>query len=135
MSPINQIFLFFAGLADKAIDEVLGLAIGFLIVKLIERLYKERKFGGWILRVIGPDGEVVTERKIGMRKAEDVLDDDSSLSVYAKGVVSPHATLTVDLVTRGREIGLLEIDKKHKLILVDLRRNPPAAPKANPRVS
>lgn len=118
-----------AVVAGQIFNDLVSLIVAFTAVKALEALYKKRKYGGWTLIVQDATGKVVTKRLVGMKKMEAVLDDESELSVFIKGVSSPFAWINIDPVTKGREVGLLTILPKVKEISVDLSKNPPAPPK------
>lgn len=117
--------------ADAAYDILKAFCGGILTaivgILLVDRLTR-RRFGGWVLEIIDASGEVATRRLVGINKMKAVLDDESELSVFIKGVASPYGWLNVDPLTKGREIGLLVVDKKGRKILVDLTKNPPKPP-------
>lgn len=130
---VDLLALFVAAIAGKIFDNAIGFIVAYATVKFVEYAFKRRKFGNWTLRVIAPDGSVGTERKVGMKKMEQILDDESDMSVFIKGVTSTFGWLNCDPVVKGREIGLLVVDNRRKLIIVDLTKNPPAPAKQAPK--
>ncbi|MBD3366411.1 hypothetical protein GF360_03695 [candidate division WWE3 bacterium] len=101
-------------------QEVVGTLFAVALAALANFLWKKHRFGGWTVKVIRPDGSVGTIRPVGRKKMEEVLDDLTTMSVFLKGLVSPYGWLTIDLVTEGREMDVLEIDHSSKQISVDL---------------
>lgn len=126
---MDLLALLVAAVVGQLFNDAISFAAAYVAVRLIEFLIKRRKFGGWTLRVLAPDGAVATERLVGMKKMEQVLDDDSDLSVFVKGVASTFGWINLDPVVKGREIGLLVVDKRQRLIVVDLTKNPAPPPK------
>lgn len=104
---------------------------GFLLAYFVrDRLFNPYRFGGWRVRVLRGDKEL-TARDIGWRKAQAIADDVSELSVFLKGVVSPYAWVTCDIVAEGQAVGLLRIDPKPKGLFfktrtytIDVAKNP-----------
>jgi hypothetical protein len=120
-------------ITDKAPDfiasslyDLAKFVIGYVIARLIyERVFKRWQWGGWTLHVRRGD-EVLARRDLSPEKAERIIKNDDELSVYVKGVVSPHAWLNMDIGSpRARECGLLVVDRKHRTLAVDLAHNPP----------
>lgn len=101
-------------------QEILGTLFALALAAAVGKFWKDRHFAGWSVTVIGPDGQVATERNIGRKKMELLLDDDSDLSVFVKGLASPFGWLAIDLVEKGREMGALVVDKSAKKITIDL---------------
>jgi len=105
---------------NVAAQEVLGTALTIIALHLINNAWKNHRFGGWTVKVIKPNGDLGTIRPIGIKKAEEILDDLTTMSVFLKGLASPYGWLVIDLVTEGLEMGVLSIDKSQKTIFVDL---------------
>lgn len=105
---------------------VLGCFVSVLCPVMLFYGYKKWKFSGW--KVIVKDGDTVrTTRLVGPKKAEQVLDDTSDLSVFIKGVVSPYCRhLNEDVISdKSRESGLFKQLDKEKTWVVDIAKNPP----------
>ena len=102
--------------AQEAVGALLTLALFFIG----QKLWKERKFGGWTVEVNDINGQHVMSRPVGTKKTEEILDDLSTLSVFLKGLVSPFGWLKIDLVTKGVELGALKIDNTKKQFVIDL---------------
>lgn len=100
---------------------ILAAAGGFIIAFFIrDRLFNPYRYGGSRVRVVRK-GEELTSRDISWRKAQDIAEDISDLSVFLKGVVSPYAWVTCDIVAEGLEVGLLTIEKKSKFLIGESR--------------
>ena len=120
----------------NTVYDILKFSLSYLLVRwLYDGVYKNWRFGGYQLRVIdvGEAGQSIehTRRKMAAASVERILKDESELSVYIKGVVSPFKYLTMDIASKqAQEKKLLVIDSKSRLITVDLACCPEAA-KAN----
>ena len=110
---------------ETLLGDTFGYLIAVIVVKSIEVLYKRRKFGGWTAEIRDTEGSVVALRPIGSKKMEQVLDDDHELAVFVKGLSSPYGWLNCDVVTVGRDIGLLIVDNKFKRVILNMSKNPP----------
>ena len=114
-----------AAVVGAAVGSFLTLAVSFLFFSLV----KKNRFGGWNV-VIRRGDEVLCFRPVGARKAEEVLDDSSTLSVFIKGVASPFCWLNEDLCSdKAAQIGLFTVSFPKKQWVVDISKNPPAPPK------
>ncbi len=108
---------FFVGLSTNFLAAFLGFLLAYLAR---DRLFNPYRYGGSRVRVVRR-GEELTSRDISWRKAQEVADDISELSVFLKGVISPYAWVTCDIVAEGLEVGLLTIEKKRKFLLGESR--------------
>jgi hypothetical protein len=107
----------------------LGLACGFSFSQILALTYKSKKFGGWQLIVKNGDATLAI-RLVGPKKAEELLDDPTTLGVFVKGVVSPFCWLNEDVLSeKGKTSGLFQVFTHQKTWLVDISKNPPAPPK------
>ncbi|SET68910.1 hypothetical protein SAMN05216326_1653 [Nitrosomonas marina] len=115
-------------LISLAYDFIKFLVAYFCSRLLYEGVYKRLRYGNWDLIVRRGDEELA-RRKMGHNLAEKVR-DKNELSVYVKGVVSPFATLNVDIASeRAEEIGLININDDLREIVVDIAKNPQLPPK------
>ena len=101
-----------------------GSAVSFILAYLAYKV-SEFKYKGW-QAVIKNGSESLCTRNVGVRKAKELLDDETSLSVYIKGLCSPFGWLNADVVAEeSRKSGLFGEDTKGKTWTVDLAKNPP----------
>ncbi len=128
MEPSNFWRDVWVGLIPNGIAALAGFLLAYFIR---DRLLNPYRFGGSRLLVKG-GGEVKTDRAIGWRKAQEIAEDISEQSIFLKGVVSPYGWINCDIVQKGKEVGLLTIDKKKKFLFgeartytIDLDKNPP----------
>ncbi|MBI1390128.1 MAG: hypothetical protein GC154_16930 [bacterium] len=84
--------------------------------------YKKLRWGGWKIKLYDSQNNLLIERNISTKKAEDIISDESDLSDYLKGVCSPYQYLKVDIVVRGKELGLLDVNKKERIITINLAK-------------
>ena len=83
------------------------------------------QFAGWSV-VVNRGEEKLCKRPVGRRKAEEVLDDPSTLSVFIKGICSPFGWLNEDVLSaKAAETGLFRTDYPGKYWIVDMAKNPP----------
>lgn len=119
----------------SSLYDLAKFVIGYVIARLIyERVFKRWQWGGWSLDV-RRGNEPLAHRDLSPEKAERIVKNDDELSVYVKGVVSPHAWLNMDIGSaKARECGLLAVDRKRRSLVVDLAHNPPKPPEPAPAV-
>jgi len=99
------------GLATNIVATLIGIAFAFLIW---DGVINRRRFSGWVVRIHYEGREVMPERLISWRKAKEIADDDAHRSVFLKGVASPFARFTCDIITEGVEKKLLLVDPTPK---------------------
>ncbi len=113
--------------ANAAIDlpiTFFGALIAYLAGRFVFDKIKEIKYGGWIVRILDDQGKEATRRIISPGLAERILNDPNEMSVFIKGVASPHSNkkITGDPVNnRSLESGLLVIgdEVRRDLFMMD----------------
>jgi hypothetical protein len=113
-------------IAQNLIASFIAVIFGIGFTYSIRRRWDEYHFGRWHV-VIRQGGAQILDRKISVRKAKEMLEEPSDLSVFLKGLVSPYATLNCDIIEAGKQIGLLSINLATRCYDIDLDKNPPAA--------
>jgi len=122
------------------IDFLIGLLTNFVFQVLAvlfaiyfwDRYVNKWFYDGSTVSVVRGDTIILSARSIGWRKSKDIADDDSDLSVFLKGVVSPYEWINCDIVSDGRKSGML-VEKKERQkyfgerydYIIDLAKNPP----------
>lgn len=111
------------------IEQIVAWAIGVMMATavnvFVQATIKERKFRGWCVKIT-KGSDLLCTRAVGTKKAEEVLDDASTLSVFVKGIASPFVWLNEDLVSdNARKSGLFWVDWNNKTWHVDILKNPP----------
>lgn len=101
-----------------------GVLLGIIVVDRFRQWRDQKRYGGWHVIVTKKNAALV-DRPISVRKAKEVLDESSELSVFIKGVVSPYARLNCDILDKVKYPGLLIQDDANRRFLVDLDKNPP----------
>ncbi len=110
-------------IAETLLGELIVVIVGVLFAYGIKRQYDRWRYGRWRVRIL-QEGEEKINRAISPRKAEEILDEPADMSVFLKGVISPYAWIKCDIITEGKKIGLLKIDKEQRQLVVDLDKNP-----------
>ncbi len=106
------------------VSEVLVVAAGVIFTYGIWRGYVAWRYGRW--RVLVKQGEqTLVQRAISARKAKEIQEEPADLAVFLKGVTSPYAWITCDLIEEGEKLGLLAIDRQQRCYIVDIAKNPP----------
>lgn len=112
-------------ITQNLVASFLAVIFGIGFTHLIRRRWDENRFGRWHV-VIRQGGAQILDRKISVRKAKELLEEPSDLSVFLKGLVSPYATLNCDIIEVGKELGLLSVDLTARCYVIDLDKNPTA---------
>lgn len=129
---------FWLGLGINILSSFLGVVAAYLLGKL----YYERRFAGWRVRLI-KEKEQRLDRPISPRKAREIYEETADLSVFLKGVASPYGYITCDIIQDGEDLGLLRKEEERKdfqlfkrpiinrtirrIYTIDMDKNPPAA--------
>ena len=105
------------------LGELLIVTLGVLFAAFVKSGYDQWRYGGWRV-LVTQNGQEEVNRPVSARKAEQVLEEPADLAVYLKGVASPYAWIRCDIISEGKEIGLLTIDKAARRFIINLDRNP-----------
>jgi hypothetical protein len=100
---------FWLGLGVNVLSSFLSVIAAYLL----GRWYYDRCYAGWRVRLV-QDGEIKVDRPISPRKAREICDETSDLSVFLKGVASPYGLIRCDIIQDGKSIGLLSVDEQRK---------------------
>jgi hypothetical protein len=105
-----------------------GALFALLIAGPIRNWWQHRRHGNWTV-IVNKNGKPLVTRKVGTKKSMSIKDDEADLSVFLKGIVSAYDQLNVDLVTTGRQNGLLNINHDRREYVIELANNPPKSAK------
>jgi hypothetical protein len=112
---------------QNGVYDILKFTILFILYKVFERLYLKSEWGDWEVRVYknySNDKEALVTRKLSIQSAKQLHQDEGEMSRYLKGLVSPFAMLTLDIVSEeAKEKGLYKVEDKK--IIIDLSKNSP----------
>lgn len=108
---------------NSLFQELVVTIAGVLFAFLIRRAYINWRYGRWQV-ILRKGGEIVLTRPVSAEKARVCLSDMSDKAVFLKGIVSPYSRLTVDIVEKGPELGILSDDKNSRQWVIDLDKNP-----------
>lgn len=112
-------------IAANLISEFIVVVLGILFVQFVRSRWDQRRYGGWKV-VLKRGNDVEHSRDVSVAKAKQVHEMPEELSVFLKGVVSGHIWLSCDLVTEGKECGMLVEDTATREWIIDLDKNPPS---------
>jgi len=113
-----------SGMLINLLSEFVVVVAGVLSAQFIRRRLDDRRFGGWQV-IIKEHGADIDVRAVSSGKIKQIDEIPEELSVFLKGVASGYGWINCDLVTRGREIGMLVEDRAARTFTVDMDRNPP----------
>ena len=112
-------------ITQTLVAEFIVVVAGVLFAHFIQGWWEKRRFGNWKV-ILMRDGNPVLQRAISPRKARELSEEPAELSVFLKGIASPYAWITCDLIEEGKKIGLLAEDRSLRQYVIDLDKNPPA---------
>jgi hypothetical protein len=110
-----------AAIKQGLIYDLFKIIVGFIFARFIyERFIMQFLWGGWSVKVIKNNISVVS-RDISPSSCKRILSDETELSVYLKGIISPYEWLKIDIVSPVViKAGVLITNKKQKIITVNL---------------
>lgn len=109
---------------QNLVYDLFKITLSFIFARyLYETYFMKWLWGGWC--IILKEGEkTITEREMSPTTYKRIKEDDTELSVYIKGVVSPFAWINIDVVSdEARQSKFLQWDQANKLIIIDLSKN------------
>ena len=118
--PIQSV----ASIVLSLISEGVIVILSIFFAHFIKEKWEKRHYGGWKV-IIRQHGENVSEVDISFRKAKEILQVPEELQVFLKGIASPFGWINCNLITEGRERGVLIEDRRKKQFIIDFDKNPP----------
>ncbi|HIP71518.1 MAG TPA: hypothetical protein EYH05_09000 [Anaerolineae bacterium] len=118
-------------IAQTLLGELIIVIVGVFFAYGIKRWWDNWRYGRYRIRLF-QNGEEIVNRPVSPRKAQEILDEPADLAVFLKGVASPYAWIKCDLISKGREIGLLVIDKENRQFIFNLDKNPDPEERTSP---
>lgn len=117
------------GLPTELVGGVLSTLIALALAAFVYHVWEKKKFGGW--RVLGIDrsGDTKINRPLSVQTAKILFSDEYNKGVILKGIASPLGWLNADLISEGPSLGLLVVNHVDRTIMIDIRKNPPSAPR------
>ena len=110
---------FLLGIFGNLIATIISVLCAFVI----QNLYRNWRYKGWKV-ILFKKFEQILERNISPRKAKEILEEPSDLAVFVKGVISPYERLNCDILKDDKCVDLMKIDRKRRIITIDLDKNP-----------
>lgn len=118
---------FWLGMGTNILATMVGLLFA---LGIRDWVINRRRFGGWHVKLFAKGKEEV-DREISWRKGKQIAEEPSDLSVFLKGVASPYAWITCDLIDDGEKLGLIRIERHPKRLfgetrtyIIDVDKNP-----------
>lgn len=114
--------------------EIIVVIVGVLFAQVLYNRWVEWRYGRWRVVLRNDEGEILN-RPISAGKVKEILNEESELAVFLKGVASPYEWINCDPLEEGRLNGLLNEDHEQRRFILNLDKNPPRKPRqANERV-
>lgn len=113
----------FTGVFINLLSEFVVVVLGVLFAQYIRSRLDRRRFGGWQV-IVKQLGKAVDVRPVSPGKIKQIHEIPEELSVFLKGVASGYGWINCDLVTDGRELGMLTEDRFNRTYTIDMDRNP-----------
>jgi hypothetical protein len=106
------------------LQEGIVIVAGVLVAFLIQKYWIQWRYGKWHV-ILLRGGTEILNRDISPRKAKEILEEDSDLSVFLKGVISPYEWINCDLIEElKKKDGMLEENRAARNFIVHLDKNP-----------
>ena len=113
----------FGGIFVNLLSEFVVVVAGVLFAQFIRSRLDKHRFGGWHV-IIRRNGEAIDTRPVSPGKIKQIHEIPEELSVFLKGVASGYDWINCDLVTEGRDLGMLVEDAIQRTYVIDLDLNP-----------
>lgn len=119
MESVNFWIEILLGLGTNFAATLVGILVA---IYLRDRWYYRRLYDGWEVRILYNGREVLPGgRSISWATAKAITESTAEESVLLKGIVSPYARLHCDLITEGRDKGILLEDDTPRSLLGRVR--------------
>lgn len=112
-----------SGVFVNLLSEFVVVVAGVLFAQFIRNRLDKRRYGGWHV-IVKRQGDEIHVRPISSGKIKQIAEVPEELSVFLKGVASGYGWINCDLVTEGRELGMLVEDKTARKYTIDMDKNP-----------
>ena len=122
MSFLENIY---TAIIQNGIYDILKIMIGFIFARfLYEKYIVDFFWGGWRIKVIKKEGEVLMERDISPTVKKLISNNEKEYSEYLKSVTSPYCWIKTDILSpQSIQSGLLTKDDEQKMIIIDISKN------------
>jgi hypothetical protein len=123
--------LWLVAIAQNLVASFIAVLAGLAFARYVQERRDKARYGGWHVIVI-KDGKTEVNRDISVRKAKEIFQETSDLSVFLKGVASPYGWINCDIIEKGAATGMLKRDDRQRTLTIDLDCNPPPSPPPGP---
>lgn len=117
------------GISVELVGGVVSTLIALVLAGLAFHLWEKKKYGGWTVIGLDRSGEKKITRPLSVQTSKLLFSDLYNKGVILKGIASPLGWLNADLVSEGPQLGLLVENPEERTITIDVRKNPPSAPR------
>lgn len=112
---------------QTVLAEIIVVTVGVLFAQIIYSRWIKWRYGKWHVVLLKNENEILN-RPISAGKVKEILDEESELAVFLKGVASPYEWINCDPLEEGRKRGLLIEDHENHQFVLNLDKNPPRKP-------
>jgi len=108
---------------ETLFGELLLTIVGVVLAQTFIKWLNNRRYGKWHLTVMKNGEARIDKMPISPGKIKQFNEIPEEMPVFLKGMCSPFHRINCDLMQEGKEKGVLNIDEKSRVILINLDRD------------
>ena len=108
---------------ETLFGELLLTIVGVILAQPLIIKLNNLRYGKWHLTVMKNGEARIDNMPISPGKIKQFREIPEEIPVFLKGMCSPFHRINCDLMQEGKEKGVLNIDEKNRVILINLDRD------------
>jgi hypothetical protein len=108
---------------ETLFGELLLTIVGVILAQPLIKKLNDLRYGKWCLTVIKNEEARIEKMPISPGKIKQFREIPEEMPVFLKGMCSPFHRINCDLMQEGKKKGVLNIDEKNRVILINLDRD------------
>lgn len=108
---------------ETLFGELLLTIVGVILAQPLINKLNDLRYGKWLLTVMKNGEARIDKMPISPGKIKQVREIPEEMPVFLKGMCSPFHRINCDLMQEGKKKGVLNIDEKNRVILINLDRD------------
>lgn len=108
---------------ETLFGELLLTIVGVILAQPLIKKFDNLRYGQWCLTVMKNGEAQIEKMPISPGKMKQFHEIPEEMPVFLKGMCSPFHRINCDLMQEGKEKGVLNIDEKNRVILINLDRD------------
>jgi hypothetical protein len=108
---------------ETLFGELLLIIVGIILAQPLIEKFNDLRYGKWHLTIMKNGEARIEKMPISSGKMKQLHDIPEEIPVFLKGMCSHFHHINCDLIMEGKEKGVLNIDEKNRVILINLDRD------------